>query len=174
MKIFSNSIFLGAFGVLAALAVSGRLLAQVSAPAAYPATIQVNLTRTWDPVAPETSPINLLTRPVSDVKQLSAYYDGFGRPLESVSKQTSPLGNDVVGASTYDSWGREVYQYLPFVSNVAQSGDVANDGNFKLNPFQQQAAFYSDANANSPIKGQGETWLYSKVNYENSIQNRVI
>jgi len=140
---------------------------QVSPPAAYPSSVAPNAQRTWEPVAPETNAINLLTRPAAEVRQTTVYYDGMGRKMETVSRQVSPLGNDLVTAFTYDSWGRQTYQYLPFVS-------TGNDGNFKLDPFQQQATFYSDANANSPIKGQGETWLYGKANYENSPQNRML
>ena len=174
MKTKHNKIAITFFATLFAIFNSSSTNAQVSPPSAYSSSIQLNLVRTWDATAPETSPINLLTQPISRVRQISEYYDGFTRPLETITKQSSPLGNDIVAASTYDSWGREIYQYAPFASNVAVSGDLANDGNFKFDPFQQQAAFYLDANPNSPIKGQGETWYYGKSNYENSPQNRVL
>lgn len=133
-----------------------------------------NYVRTWIATAPEQSPTNLITRPVTDVKQTTEYFDGLGRPMQTVSKQMSPAGNDLVSTITYDQLGRETYNYLPFVSNTISNGtDLKNDGNFKSDPYQQQAAFYSDNNPVSPIKGQGETYYYSQSDFEPSPINRI-
>jgi hypothetical protein len=75
---------------------------QVSIPAAYPASGTVNYIRTWTATAPDPIASHLVTRPLTDVKQSTAYSDGFGRPLQSVAKQASPAGNDLVSASVYD------------------------------------------------------------------------
>src|SRR5450755_3234679 len=88
------------------------LFAQNTPPSPYTGTL-INYTRTWVATAPEQTPANLVTRPLTDVKQTTQYYDGFGRTMQMVSKQASPLGNDLVLASTYDIYGREVYKYLP-------------------------------------------------------------
>jgi RHS repeat-associated protein len=140
-------------------------------PAAYANGTNVNYIRTWDATAPETNPVTLTTRTLQDVKQATAYFDGLGRPVQTVVKEgsleTSTLSKkDMVSAVVYDNLGREQYKYLPFVS-------TGSDGSFKQNPFQQQAAFYDNLNPDNPVKGQGETFFYSKTEFEASPLNRV-
>ena len=105
------------------------------------------------------------SRTTTEVLRVTEYVDGFGRPVQTVSKQTSALNKDGVEMHVYDTMGREVQQYLPFVSNVAQTGDVTNDGNFKSDALQQQSAFNSS-------QYPGETYYYAKMDYENSPLNR--
>jgi len=151
--------------LLASLA-GGHNYAQVTAPAAYSNATRINYIREWTATAPEQSPVNLIVRPLADVKQTTQYLDGLGRPVQTVVKRISPLGKDLVTAEVYDSFGRETYQYLPFVANMAQGTDIPNDGNFKLDPFQQQAAF-------SATQYPGENYYYGQTTYESSPLNRV-
>ncbi len=150
----------------------------------YPAGTLVNYVRTWDATAPEQDPNALMTRPLKDVKQATQYLDGLGRPLQTVIKKgssiTDPLNpgssvnaNDIVTPVEYDVFGREQYKYLPFPANNTGNNPSINDGAFKLNPFAQQTAFYDNLNPINPIKGQGETYFYSKTNFEASPLNRV-
>ena len=139
---------------------------QVSAPTAYGNATKVNYVREWTATAPEQNVVNLIVRPLADVKQTTQYLDGLGRPIQTVVKRISPSGKDMVTAEVYDSLGREVYKYLPFVANTAQGTDIPNDGNFKLDPFQQQAAF-------STTQYPGETYYYGQTNYEPSPLNRM-
>jgi RHS repeat-associated protein len=138
-----------------------------------------NIITTWEATAPDTSATHLITRPVSDVKQTKQYFDGMTRLLQTVGKQFSPLGNDVVTPVYFDPYGKNSLTYLQFVSNTsANSSDVTNDGNIKLDAFKQQTGFY-----NSILAGQaGETnvgsnslnWAYGQTNYEASPLNRVL
>ncbi|HET6252537.1 MAG TPA: DUF6443 domain-containing protein [Puia sp.] len=141
--------------------------AQVAPPAAYPSTMKLNYVREWDARAPIQDSATLVARPVSDVGHTTQYLDGLGRPVQTVLWQVSPAGKDQVTSMVYDPYGREQYSYLPFVSNVAGAGDVDNDGNFKPDAFQQQAAF-------SAGQYPGESWFYSQVAYEASPLNRVL
>jgi len=144
-------------------------------PAAYNNANGVNFIRTWDAAAPEQNPNNLITRPLKDVRQATQYFDGLGRPLQTVVRQGSLITGgsptDIVSPVLYDALGREFQKYLPFAS-------TAGDGSFKLDPFQQQAAFY-----NTQLTGQANetniapnalNWAYSKTNYEVSPLNRVL
>ena len=142
-------------------------------PAAYPNGTLVNYVRTWGATAPESDPNNLMVRPVSDVKQTTQYFDGLGRPIQTVARQASletSTGTlaDIVSPILYDEFGREQYKYLPFVShtNVGNTQLSTIDGSFKTNPFQQQASFAS-------TQYPGETNFYSKTNFEASPLNRV-
>ena len=150
-------------------------------PQPYSASATVNYIRTWDAKAPEQNPNTLISRPLRDVLQTTQYFDGLGRPLQTVVKQGSyPTGGtavDMVSPVLYDEFGREVYKYLPSPANNTGGNSAINDGKFKLNPFAQQVAFY-----NAQLAGQsGETniapnnlnWAYSKTNFEPSPLNRV-
>ncbi len=141
-------------------------------PAAYPANIPVNYIRTWDAVAPEQDGNALMNRPLKDVKMATQYFDGLGRPLQMVLKQgsleTGGTATDMVSTAVYDEFGREQYKYLPSPANNTGGNTSISDGLFKLNPFQQQATFM-----NAQYGGQGETYFYSKTNFETSPLNRV-
>ncbi len=149
-------------------------------PSNYPSNIIVNSIRSWTASRPIPNEADMYSsaRTIQDVKQITQYVDGFGRPLQTVAKQASPLGNDMVSAHTYDSWGREVYKYLPFTSNVATSGDVTNDGNLKTDPFQEQVSFYNtylSGQVNETNVGSGNNnWAYNLTNYELSPLNRTL
>jgi RHS repeat-associated protein len=122
-----------------------------------------NYIRTWDAKAPVTDPAVLTTRPVRDVQQTTNYIDGLGRSKQTVIKQGTrkPGTNefqDLVTPVTYE-YGRELRKYLPFVSKEG-------NGFLKFDPFQEQETFYNDANPNSPVYMQGETYFYSKIDFE--------
>ena len=153
-------------------------------PPAYNSGIPINYVRTWEATAPEVDGNNLMTRPLQDVRMSTQYMDGLGRPLQTVIKKGSlttdpnnPTSSanaiDLVSSNVYDEFGREQFKYLPFAANNTDGNTHISDGLFKMNPFQQQAAFYNTSNNNSPIAGQGETYFYSKTNFEASPLNRV-
>jgi RHS repeat-associated protein len=157
------------------LSINAAAQTPVAPPAAYAPTIKVNYVREYSTTAPITDATLIPTRPVEEVKTTTAYLDGLGRPLQSVSKQNSPLKKDLVSATVYDALGRETYKYLPFTSTTTTAGgELTDNGGFKLNPFQQQASFYDNANTTSPIKGQGETFFYGQTDFEASPLNRPV
>ncbi|MGN6420025.1 MAG: DUF6443 domain-containing protein [Pseudobacter sp.] len=146
------------------------LWAQVTPPSPYNPGSKVNYIRTWDATAPEIDPAVLITRPLKDVKQTTVYFDGLGRSLQTVVKNGSMVtgGNpvDLVMPVVYDAFGREEYKYLPFAANGTGGNTSLTDGNIKLNPFQQQAAF-------ATVEYPGETYYYSRTQYEASPLSRV-
>jgi RHS repeat-associated protein len=146
----------------------------VTPPASFAGTTLVNYVRTWEAKSPEQNAATLITKSVSDVTQSTEYSDDFGRPIQTVIKKASFLGNDLVAPIVYDSYGRQQYRYLSFASSSAVAGD---EGNIKADAFQQQVAFF-----NNLLNGQsGETlqgvnqlnWAYSKTNFEASPINRI-
>jgi RHS repeat-associated protein len=161
------------FSLFMSVIVCNLCLAQQSPPSAYNNGTQVNYIRTWDAMAPETNPSTLMSRPLKDVRQATQYFDGLGRPIQSVMKQgsfeTNGTATDLVSASVHDEFGREQFKYLPFVANNTGGNGSITDGNFKLNPFQQQATFM-----NGQYGGQGETYFYSQTVFEASPLNRVV
>lgn len=55
--------------------------------------------------------------------QAIQYFDGLGRPKQSIAIKATPKGNDLVTPIVYDSFGREVDSYLP-VSMASTNGAI--------------------------------------------------
>jgi RHS repeat-associated protein len=168
---FSHKLKFFAVALLACCAVG----AQQILPAAYSGNAPVNYVRAWDAKAPQTDPDKILVTASTDSFLMTTQYlDGLGRPIQTIAKGISPSGKDLVTATTYDEFGREQFKYLPFAANTIGGNTSVSDGLFKLNPFQQQAAFYDNQNSASPIKGQGETFFYSQTVFEASPLSRIM
>ena len=98
-----------------------------------------------------------LTNP-AEVQQKTQYFDGLGRPTESVAKQASPLLKDVVSFQTYDIFGRETNKYLPYTS-------TSNDGSYKINQISEESSF-------NAALFTDEQFYYGATIFENSPLNR--
>ncbi len=97
--------------------------------------------------------------------QSVTYFDGLGRPMQSVATQSSPLGNDIVTPIKYDGYGRQVRDYLPYVSG--------NDGTYKSNDLTNQASFYNPATVyQNKVKTDAAPWAEKAV--EPSPLNRIL
>jgi len=137
----------------------------------YITGLPLNHVRTWDAIAPVTDGNTLVTRPLQDVKMTTQYFDGLGRPLQTVVKQgsleTGGSATDMVSTVIYNEFGVDQYKYLPFMANSTGGNTSITDGAFKMNPFQQQNTFMI-----SQFGGQGETYFYDKTIFELSPLNR--
>jgi hypothetical protein len=74
-----------------------------------------------------------LTSP-AEVQQTTSYFDGVGRAVLMVTKQGSPLLQDMVAMHVYDPFGREATQYIPYTS-------PSGDGNYKPQALTEQNTF---------------------------------
>ena len=80
--------------------------------------------------------------------QAVQYFDGLGRPMQTVATQGSPSGYDVVQPTVYDPYGREARKYLPVVLNRNDGrykpGIIDNAGNYMgmaaVNPYNNGTA----------------------------------
>lgn len=70
------------------------------------------------------------------VQQTIAYVDGLGRPIQSIQRWGSPSGKDMVTHFTYDTYGRQLKQYLPFERN-------STNATFSGNAIDLQRNFYN-------------------------------
>ncbi|OCA73709.1 hypothetical protein BBI00_04835 [Chryseobacterium arthrosphaerae] len=84
------------------------------------------------------------------------YFDGLGRPVQSIALKATPLGRDVVTPIEYDSKGREAKNYLP----VPQSGT-------------QNGAIYTNPLGNASSAGYGNERIYSEKIYDHIYTGRV-
>lgn len=153
------------------LAVNSKLKAQVTMPAAYSGSSKINYIRSWDALSPQTNADTLVAKGYKDVRQTTQYFDGLGRPVQTVIRKgslvTGDTARDMVSAIVYDNYGREQYKYLPFAANNTGSNSSISDGAFKLNPFQQDSAF-------NKTQFPGETYYYGQTNFEASPLNRIM
>lgn len=102
------------------------------------------------------------------VSQSIQYFDGLGRPAQSVSTQASPQGLDLVVPNVYDDIGREYRKFLPVAfDNTGRYRTVVN----AENEFTGLASeFY--ATGSSTIAT--DTIPYADTNFEASPLNRVL
>jgi hypothetical protein len=107
----------------------------------------------------DTATANALTSPY-DVQQTTAYFDGLGRPVQTVDMQASPLGNDMVTMQAYDGYGREATHYLPYTSS-------SGNGNYKTDPTSEQTTF-------NAAQFPGDQYYYGQTAFEPSPLGRVV
>src|SRR6185503_6974074 len=113
-----------------------------------------------------TSVAGLTGQSTCQLMQTIQYYDGLGRPLQTVQVQGSAQGRDVVQPFVYDQFGREATKYLPY----ALTGSAVSDGSYKTTALTDQPAFYNTPPAgvtqmSTPVAGTA---------FEPSPLNRVI
>lgn len=129
-------------------------------------TENLNFIKTFSPQTEITSETQLyeVLDDENDVAIQTTYFDGLGRPIQSVSKAASSDGNDIILFNEYDELGREAKKYLPYTS-VKRSGFYHPDGK------TEQAQFYA-----GPTEENGfisDTAPYAVTMFEKSPLNRV-
>jgi len=113
---------------------------------------------------PGMDPNNLSGRSICEVNETIQYFDGLGRPLQTVQVQGSPGFKDLVQPVAYDAFGREKFKYQPY---AAQTGTT---GNYRSGALADQLAFY-----NSPTIGVKATaYPFAETVFEASPLNRVL
>jgi len=146
-----------AFTSLVLVTAYGQPTPDLPAPA-YPGGGKINYVRSWDAFAPLTNKDTVMAGDVERARQVTQYFDGLGRPIQTVIKKGSPLLGDIVLPNRFDEFGRETNKYLPYTI------DSASDGSFKTDPFLAQTGYYS---ANF-----GDSYSYAKTFFELSPLNR--
>jgi hypothetical protein len=91
----------------------------------------------------------------------TSYFDGLGRPMQTVGTQSSPSKKDIVAPIAYDPFGRESKKYLPYVSTEI-------NGHYKPTALTDQAAFYNSP----PPKVIQDPSPFSETTFEPSPLNR--
>jgi RHS repeat-associated protein len=141
----------------------------------YSSNTPVNFVRTFTATAPTTDAAGLPNKPLTEVKEATQYFDGLGRPLQTVVKKGSMVTTDLISVSTdaanakdlvtpvlYDAFGREQYKFLPFAASTA-------DGLLKTNPFTEQQGFMDNQYGS---QGNDKNHGYSQTVFEASPLNR--
>jgi hypothetical protein len=93
------------------------------------------------------------------------YFDGLGRPVETVQKGITPSRADLVTYQEYDAFGREDKSWLP-------ARAAGNNGSFiSLSDFQTIASSTYNNTANNAVSDANP---YSYPEYEPSPLNRIV
>ncbi|GEN70602.1 DUF6443 domain-containing protein [Chryseobacterium lathyri] len=88
------------------------------------------------------------------------FFDGLGRPKQSVSIKSTPTGKDLVTHIPYDGFGRQVDSWLP-VPMSSQNGNI-------------QTAVEGSTNAYYQSNGINDSFPFSHQNLENSPLDRLL
>ncbi|MCG8208405.1 type IV secretion protein Rhs, partial [Tenacibaculum finnmarkense genomovar finnmarkense] len=96
------------------------------------------------------------------------YFDGLGRPKQSISVQAGGNSEDIISHTEYDALGRQAKEYLPY-SKATQNG-VINTGNIASEIQGYYKAKYPEdfSNVNLPTNS------YSEKEFDGSPLNRVL
>ncbi|MCW5910627.1 MAG: fibronectin type III domain-containing protein, partial [Cyclobacteriaceae bacterium] len=119
-----------------------------------------------------TSPAQLEAANLNEKQVTYQFFDGLGRPIQTVGVQQSPNNYDVVQPIAYDAFGREAVKYLPYASG--------NDGTYKTNFLPKDHANYATgSNAQyqfyqSTAKVAIDTKPYAETIFEPSPLNRAL
>ncbi|WP_395054670.1 DUF6443 domain-containing protein [Flavobacterium sp.] len=55
---------------------------------------------------------------IEQATQVVTYFDGLGRPIQTVASKQSSLGKNIVTPIEYDVYGRQVKEYLPYTTQT--------------------------------------------------------
>lgn len=107
-----------------------------------------------------------------------SYYDGLGRPIQQIAHKQSNTGKDIITHVEYDVYGKQIKEYLPYVSTSASlsflpgaqtdlssfyaSPSIATTGNpsfeSTLNPFSERQLENSPLNRVFKQAAPGDPW----------------
>jgi len=143
---------------------------------------------------PGMDPNNLSGRSICEVNETIQYFDGLGRPLQTVQVQGSPGFKDIVQPIAYDAFGREKFKYQPYAAQTGTTGSfrdaaIADQFNFfhlptvagiKATdyPFAETVFEASPLNRVQQQGAPGEDWQISgghtiKAEYGTNLENEV-
>lgn len=111
-------------------------------------------------VASQTAiPNPTITQATSNI----TYFDGLGRPMQQVAHQQSGSGKDIITPIEYDAFGRQIKDYLPYVSTQTNAAFI-DPATLVSNTIAQYQTKYGSTNSNP----------FSEKKLESSPLNRVL
>ncbi len=132
-----------------------------------PSTNQNYVMETTVKVPGKTTTASLAGLPVGQANRTIQYFDGLGRPLQTVTWQGSPTGKDLVQVFEYDALGRESKKYLPYAEQTSA------DGGYKSSGFTNQSNYYRTLPTGWDAHAVKTDYPFSITKFEASPLNRV-
>ncbi|ADR20544.1 hypothetical protein MATR_18330 [Marivirga tractuosa] len=110
---------------------------------------------------------------IGEVNEQISYFDGLGRPTQTVATQASPNKNDLISPVEYDELGRPNKRFLPYAADkkdgLIHPTALRGAGNDYLQ--SSQYAFYAGSGTNEIAN---TTAPFAETVYENSPLNRPV
>ncbi|MCB0278020.1 MAG: hypothetical protein KDD94_00855 [Calditrichaeota bacterium] len=103
----------------------------------------------------------------SVVSKSISYTDAIGRKLQSVARQGSGSGKDIIMHVEYDQYGLQSKEFLPYVS-------TDSTGSYKISSATEQSAYYSGSGYDNTKKIQLTNYPYSETKTEHSPLNKAV
>lgn len=89
---------------------------------------------------------SIATPTVSQANQNITYFDGLGRPIQQIAFGQSSTGKDIVTPIEYDSFGRQVKDFLPYVPSSDANLDYKETALTQMGTFYNATAFENTLN----------------------------
>ena len=117
----------------------------------------------------------------SDAIENVQYFDGLGRPMQTVAIRAGGKGEDLITKITYDAFGRQTKDYLPYAesSNTGEkyrptidlngyyknkyASDFANTIEAEINPYSEKHFEASPLNRILEQAAPGDSWKLDKT-----------
>ncbi len=96
----------------------------------------------------------------SESYKLFTYFDGLGRPMQTIGKQSTINGRDLITPIAYDDFGRQEKEFLPYFET-----DGTQDGRYRSNAVTMHSSRTAGI--------YGDSYGYSQKEFEPSPLNRV-
>lgn len=151
-----------------------------------------NYIKTTSYKIPITNEYSLPTDPSPEeaVVQVS-YFDGIGRPIQTIAKGQSADDKNIVTHIEYDGYGRETQKFLPYendnpnINFISEAKDQTLDFYYKeyyqftTNPYSETLIEKSPLNRIMKIAAPGNDWAMNseheiKYGYETNTSNEVL
>ncbi|MCC9073225.1 DUF6443 domain-containing protein [Flavobacterium sp. F-65] len=144
------------------------------------------------------SSTKIITPTAAQALQEITYLDGLGRPIQQILGQQSASGKDIITHIKYDSFGRQVEEYLPFKSSnnnmtfdpaaevnvlayyknptISVNGNPSQEAT--TNPFSKKELEASSIGRILKQAAPGNDWRLGsgheiKMNYQSNVANEV-
>lgn len=127
-----------------------------------------NYVRVYAPQEQMQSVSQVISGSKSQVSVATKYYDGLGRLVQTIAKEASPDGKDLVEVHYYDEYNRETKAYLPYESEFASGLPKPFDPNDENDPLY---LFYNDPSINTVAR---TAYPYKQTVFEKSPLQRTL
>ena len=124
----------------------------------------LNYVRVYTPRIEIKDEVEVINSSIQNVLVSTDYLDGLGATLQTVIKQESPGGKDVVLPKRYHALGRAAKEYLPYTVSPDNSADP---GDYRQNALQEQYDFYHMNGDDIP----NTDFPYSEVEYFSTLND---
>jgi hypothetical protein len=120
-------------------------------------------------ITPRVATTNINSLSSANKIETITYFDGLGRPKQSVGIRAGGNSEDIITHIEYDEFGRNTKEYLPYTSS-------ANIGTYRTDALSATNTYYDANSYNDDFPGMTVADInpYSEKEFDNSPLNRVM